>query len=237
MRLFGLLFFLMILTVTWSHADFHITDRPSFGFSGSGFSGFGNHWLATGIMPLKAIDGYAGASWIHDDSDDASRKHIRVRLEGGHSWDWFAIRGYGKYGRESAMLQEGLWHGGFNVEARLYEKKEMSVVAGLGTWAEKQTLLDGYKVNPKDEGLDFGPRAHLTLKHKHLTLNTEFLLNADKTYQVRQFIGAEIPLVKLFWLEQIYLAVSGNIEYYSVTKHISIDALQWNWRHELKWKF
>ena len=116
MRLLAFLVFLIVPSV---HADFHVTDKPSFGFSGSGFSGFGNHWSATGIVPLKSLDGYLGGAWIHDDSDDASRKHIRVRLEGGHSWEWFAVRAYGKYGRESAMLQEGLWHGGFNVEARL----------------------------------------------------------------------------------------------------------------------
>ena len=42
------------------------------------------------------------------------------------------------------MLQKGLWHGGFNAEATLYSRKSLSVKAGVGTWAERQELLDAY---------------------------------------------------------------------------------------------
>lgn len=236
------------LSVLCVSAGFTPSDRPTFSVSGNGLSNIGN-WTASGTIPLEFIDGYLGARYMHDSipDDETSRTHLRARVEGGHKWGWFGIRAYGRYGRESVMLQKGLWHGGLNLEAKLFEKDDLTLTAGVGTWAEYYQLLDRYNLEGLETGLEsddqyrdgiyLGPRAHLTLRDKHWLLNTNFLLNHDNTYQIRNYFDFEIPLVKLLFIEQIYLSLNGSVEYYSKPHVVKIDPLQWNWRHELRWKF
>lgn len=234
-------FFLVLIIVLFAmtgmaSADFHFTDRPSFSFNGGGLRHF-KDFTVSGTLPVKAIDGNIGARYIRDglSSEETTETHLRASAEGGYTWGRFGVRAYGRYGRESVMLQKGLWHGGFNVEIGVYEKGDLSVKAGLGTWAERHELIEAYQAEAAD--VDFGPRVHLTLKDTYWTLNSVFLLNTDKTYEVRNAINLEIPLFKILFVDQIYAAVSGSVEYYSETKHIEVDPLQWNWRHELRWKF
>ena len=227
----GILFILSLCLIAFvAVADFHHPDRPTFGLSGGGIKSLGD-WNASGALPLKAIDGFVGVRYLHDNipDDETRRTHLRANLEGGHRWGRVRLRGYVRYGRESVMLQKGLYHAGVNLEVVLYRKKDRRVRVGLGTWAEQQQLLAEYAAG---NTTDFGPRVHLTVKDKHWTINSAFLLDTDKAYQVRSFFDIEMPLFKV-----VYLALSGNVDYYSDTQHDSVDAVQWSWHHQLRLKF
>lgn len=234
-----LLVLLMIFLPMIATADFHFTDRPSFGFHGGGINHPGN-WTLSGTTPISLLGASIGAKYISDgiSDDETSRTHLRVYSQIGKYFGKFNIHGYGRYGRESVMLQKNLMHGGINVEYEVFKIKDISLSAGLGTWAENQDLLSEYEVNAENnEGVDFGPRGHLTLKNKYLTANTTFKLNQDKTYRVHSYIDGEIPVGNFLKIEQLFIAVSGGIDYYSETKHIEIDPLNYNWKHELRIRF
>lgn len=239
-QLYCMVIALLFLTLVSAYGDFHFTDRPSFGFSGGGINDPGN-WTLSGTMPFSFIGGQIGARYIHDNIPDieTSRTHLRAYGQMGKEWGRVGVHAYGRYGRESVMIQKGLWHGGANVEVKLLELNALTLHIGTGTWAETQTLLEEYEqsLHPDGSGVDFGPRAHLTLKHTYFTANTTFLLNNDKTYRVHSFVDAEIPVGKVLLIEQLFLAVSGGIDYWSETKHIEIEPVNWNWKHELRLRF
>lgn len=222
-------------------ADFHYTDKPAFDFSTNGYHDL-KHFTASANVPVKLIDGYIGAIWIQDDipEDETTRTHLRARVEGGHNWSWFGIRAYGRYGRESVMIEKGLYHGGFHIEATLFADKPVNVKMGLGTWAEDRKILEAYHQEVSDHydgsGLDFGPRAHLHVVHKDASLQSEFLFNRDKSYVSRNFLHFEIPVAKIA-VSEVAIAGTLGVHYDSNVHHVEIDPIQWHWAHALRWRF
>ena len=228
-----------------SFGDFAETDKPTFSFNGSGIQNLGN-WNLSGIIPLKAINGKIGVRYLHDEipDEETTRTHLRARLNGGWDWGKIGLQIYTRYGRESVMLQKGLYHGGFNFEIDFYENEDFQLFMSLGVWTEQQELLEEYVNMPdttdimeSEDNIDFGPQIHLTLKDKYWVLNSALLLNADKTYQIRNFFDIEYPLFKVLFIDEVSLAVSGYVDYYSATEHLLIDNLQWSWHHQVRFKF
>lgn len=229
---------LLFLTLFPAYGDFHTPDKPSFSLTGGGIQHIGN-FDASGAIPLKFIDGYVGVRYLRDGipDDETSRTHLRARIEGGKQWGRVGLRAYGRYGRESAMIEKGLYHGGANVEVDLFQRGDLRAIVGVGTWAERREILEEYLETVSEQGVNFGPRAHLTLRDTNWTVNSAFLLHSDKTYQIRSFFDVEIPLFKLLFIEQVSLVGTGHVGYYSQTYHVDVDNLQWNWSKTLRVKF
>ena len=215
--------------------DFHPVDKPTFEFTTNGYHDF-RHFMASGILPIPFIEGYAGVKWIEDGipEDETMRTHLRARLEGGKQWSWFGVRAYGRYGRESIMIEKGVWHGGFNVEFTPFSDKPIEARVGLGTWAEDRDILDEYIDDLPDHydglGLDFGPRVHFHLLNRYWSLQSELMFEFDWNYELRNFLHLDIPLRKVGFVD-IGIVGTLGVHYESRTHHVSIDPLRWHWSH------
>ena len=118
------------------HAEFVRSEHPTFDFATGRYRDY-YHWMLTGTVPLNFVDGSVGVQWMHVGSgNEESHNHLKARFEGGHRWGKVGLRGYVRYGQQSVMLQESLWHGGGSIEAYLYKNHDWRIHVGVGTWGE-----------------------------------------------------------------------------------------------------
>ena len=233
--------FCMLLVAPIVCADFVASDKPSFDVSTNGSKDFQNLTL-TGTIPLKAINGYVGIQYwrsgaLFGDEASSPAKHIKGRLEGGYHFGMFGLRGYTRYGRESVMLQDALWHGGAYFHVDIVKTDTFEINTGLGTWIQREDLLPKYQ-DTENAFISNGPRAHLQGKWKKASLLVEFLPVHDfSDYTVRIIPVFEVPLFEVLFVEQISTVVTGAIEYRSSTRHVDIEPWQYHWTHALRWKF
>ena len=225
-----------------ANADFVPSDKPSFDVSTSGNRGHQNITV-TGTLPIKPINGYVGIQYwfagkfFDDDASSVLSEHVKARAEGGYHRGRFGLRGYARYGRESVMLQDSLFHSGTYLHLDIIKTDNLEVNGGIGTWIQREDLLPEYQ-DTETAFISGGPRAHLQGKWKKATLLVEFLPeHTFKDFTFRIVPIFEVPLFKVLFIEQIAAVVTGAIEYRSSTQHVDIAPWQWHWTHALRWKF
>ena len=217
-------------------ADFVSSDGLAFDVTSGGDKAH-QHYLLTGTVPM--FGGYAGFQWAHARNDgEQSSNHFKARIEGSKHWGRVGVQAYGRYGKRSTMAQDRLLEGGLALDLKLVDTEDVGVNVGLGSYAEHETLKTEYQAVIENASVEIAPRGHLNLRWKRVSLLNEVFLSQDfKAYNTRTHGSVEIPLLKILFFEQIYLIVSGDIEYDSRTKHVDIESLQWNWAHRLQWRF
>lgn len=232
-RIFAALLILFFVFTNICVADFMVSDNPTFDVS-AGWSKNSLRLDIQTVLPIK--DGYAGVEWVKE----SGYEYLNSRLEQRYRIGQIGIAGYGRYNKSSLMLHEHLIGVGANIELYLYEKHDNNVHVGIGTWASSEKLLKEYDSGTGGtvEGVDFGPRAHIAINLKKFSLLTEGLFNPDgKNYTIRFLPHLELPIVKLFFIEQISLVFSARVEYFSETKHPEIDDFHWSWKHSWRLPF
>ena len=223
-------------------ADFVSSDKVSFDINTSGNKN-NQHLNLTGIIPIKAVSGYLGIQYTYTGNllsgieFDVSNQ-LKTRLEGGYHYGHFGLRGYVRYGKDDTLLQDHLIHSGIYLHIDLIKSDTLSTDIGIGTWLEREELLPEYQNTEEDFIVSTGLRGHLQVKLNRLSVLTEFLPTHDfSEYTIRILPVYEIPVLKVFFIDQISVIVQGTIEYRSETKHINIDPWHYTWTQSLRWKF
>ena len=196
-----------------SYADFMVSDKPTFDVSIGKFKD-APRWDIKTMIPI--FDGYAGVEWVKEDD----YKYINSRLEQRYKLGSLALAGYSRYTHNS-QIHDPIMHFGVNVEWHPND----NIHFGLGTWTPS-------------EDIDLNPRAHIGINFKHFSFLAEGMLERDKNYTIRFLPHAEIPIVKLFFIEQISLVFSAKVEYFSAYEdHIDYSDLNWSWSHRWRLPF
>ena len=232
----GIVTVMLLFFCLFASADFVKPERPTFSLSSGGDTAF-QHWSLTGIVPRG--DWFGGLQWTHaKNNGERTSNDLRARIEGMHHWDIWGVHAFGRYGKRSVMAQKHLFQGGLALDLQVVHTDDVGFHVGVGTYAEHETLEAEYQSVLENASLDFGPRGHLNLRWRWIILQNEVLLRPDfKPYKTHSHFEVNIPLVKLFFFEQISLLLAGGLEYNLETKHREIDALQWHWAHMLRWGF
>lgn len=238
MRLFWFLLILILLIVFPAMAEYAVHDRPSFAVNTHGNAEY-QTWTLTGTMPLNFMMGYAGADWVHfqsnQDTPNANNDYIKARLEGGYHMGKLGARGYGRFETKTYVGQKGLIHGGVYLNIDIIDQPTIKFHTGIGAWMHQQHFLEEYNI---DTTVDMGPHLHAELQLANISVLAECLPNYTlDDYTVRIIPLWEVPLFKVLFVEQISLQLSGHIEYKSSTHHVEIEPWQWHWKHALKFGF
>ena len=227
---------MLFLICMFAIADFVKPERPTFSLSSGGDTAH-QHWSLIGIVPLG--ESFAGVQWTHaKDNGERTSNDLRARVEGMHRWGIWGLNGFGRYGKRSVMAQKHYFQGGFGLDIQVVHTDNVGFHVGVGTYGEHETLEEEYQAVLENASLAFGPRAHLNLRWRAILLQNEVLLDSGfKPYKTHTHLEVNIPILDLFFIEQISLVIAGGLEYNLLTKHEDIDALQWHWAHMLRWGF
>ena len=237
MKLFTILLLLFLITIP-CQANFLRVDKPTIGLSSTGDSGH-KHYAFHASYPydIKILEGQADVAFTFLDTDSESLRDLNLKLETGHRYGFLALKGFGKYGKYSAMSPDNTWRFGGYLEAYLYETDDVEIATGIGTWADGELIgILGVTDEPSGdtpEEATTGLQVHVYAKYKRLSVLTEVVpLDGFKAWHAFTHPSIEVPLYK-----GLSFIVAGSVDYYTEPRWDGSEQFQYSWKHFLRWGF
>lgn len=224
---------ILAISAVSANSEFSVNQKPNFSVETHGNADYQTLNLSA-TYPLNFINGYIGAEWLHFQSEDNPKdsNYVRARLDGGYHFGRIGLRGYGRYGKSQIYSRESLLHGGAYVHIDVIENH---FDLGVGTWLAQEELHIDYDI---DASLETGPQLHAELRFSNISVLAEYLPDYGfENYKLRIIPIWKIPVGKFLFLNKIFLAISGEMEYDNDRLHEDIDLWQWQWKNAVNFEF